>query len=61
MREPMTTKPPDRLKAILESETERWAETRQVVESNARAIATNSDTAARQWARREQASSIWSA
>ena len=45
----MTNPPPDRLdriEAILESEAERWAETRRIVESNARAIAANSDAIA---------------
>jgi ribonucleotide monophosphatase NagD (HAD superfamily) len=36
------------LRQDLDGEAERWAETIRIVESNARAIAANSDTAARQ-------------
>jgi hypothetical protein len=45
----------DRIEALMEQQAEesirqaaRWAETRQIVESNARAIAANSDAMARQ-------------
>jgi chromosome segregation ATPase len=44
------------LRQDLDGEAERWAETIRIVESNARAIAANSDTATRQ--REEMRSSI---